>query len=333
MQQVKALTEFDSKSVASYIDSEHNPVVFKNLAKHWKSVSLAKESNETLQSYLLELSQAIPVSVGEIPAEHEGRLFYTDSLTSFNFNRKSASFSEFIERVNEANFHHSGEGIYLGSTSIHQLLPDFSKNNALDIFEDKNPLASIWLNNKTRIAAHQDLPNNIAVCVSGKRKFTLFPPNQLENLYIGPLDLTPAGQPISLVDINFPDFERFPKYKQALQHAQTVILEPGDALFIPSMWWHAVEGMEDFNTLVNYWWQDAPNYAGAPVDSLLHAMLNIRSLTKQQRDAIKTLFDYYVFNDSQAAAEHIPDLAKGILEDSELSARKIRAMLINKLNR
>jgi hypothetical protein len=35
-----------------------------------------------------------------------------------------------------------------------------------------------------------------------------------------------------------------------------VELEPGDALHIPSMWYHHVEGLEPFNMLVNYWWRE-----------------------------------------------------------------------------
>src|SRR5206468_367295 len=83
-----------------------------------------------------------------------------------------------------------------------------------------------------------------------ERRFTLFPPEQLQNLYVGPLDFNPAGQAISLVDHAAPDLERFPRYAEALQHAQVAELEAGDAIFIPSMWWHAVEALAPFNALV-----------------------------------------------------------------------------------
>ena len=66
------------------------------------------------------------------------------------------------------------------------------------------------------------------------RRFTLFAPELVDRLYIGPLDLTPAGQPISLVDLAAPDLARFPRFAEALPQAQVVTLEPGDALFIPA---------------------------------------------------------------------------------------------------
>ena len=97
----------------------------------------------------------------------------------------------------------------------------------------RQPLASIWIGNRTRIAAHHDLPDNLACVVAGHRRFTLFPPEQLANLYIGPLDFTPAGQPISMVDFAQPDYDAFPRFAEALKRAHVAELGPGDAIFIP----------------------------------------------------------------------------------------------------
>src|SRR6185295_10671014 len=100
--------------------------------------------------------------------------------------------------------------------------------------------------NRTRIAAHHDLPDNLACVVAGRRRFTLFPPEQLNNLYVGPLDFTPAGQPISRVDIDTPDLETYPRFAEALNAARRAELGPGDAVYIPALWWHDVLSLEDF---------------------------------------------------------------------------------------
>ena len=34
-------------------------------------------------------------------------------------------------------------------------------------------------------------------------------------------------------------------------------LEPGDAIYIPALWWHAVQATGELNVLVNYWWNEA----------------------------------------------------------------------------
>ncbi len=98
----------------------------------------------------------------------------------------------------------------------------------------------LWLGNAFLTPAHIDELDNLACVVAGRRRFTLFPPEQVRNLYIGLLDSTPAGAPVSMVSLKAPDFERYPR-REALAASRVTELEPGDALFIPAVWWHHVE--------------------------------------------------------------------------------------------
>ena len=162
----------------------------------------------------------------------------------------------------------------------------------------------------------------------------LFPPDQLENLYVGPLDFTPAGQSISLVDFHEPDFEKYPKFREALRHAQVADLAPGDAIFIPGMWWHHVEGLDSFNVLINYWWRNTPAYLGTPLDALNHALLSIRDLPAAQREIWRNIFEHYVFAPDEDVTAHIPEDRRGVLAPvDEISARRLRALLLKRLNR
>jgi hypothetical protein len=184
------------------------------------------------------------------------------------------------------------------------------------------------------VPAHFDVPDNIACVVAGRRRFTLFAPELVDRLYIGPLDLTPAGQPISLVDLAAPDLARFPRFAEALPHAQVVTLEPGDALFIPSQWWHGVEGLDPINALVNFWWRQTPAFMDTPLNTLMLALLTLRDLPPAQRQAWATLFDHYVFEADAQTAAHIPAAARGVLGPlNESLARQMRAVLLNRLNR
>ena len=169
---------------------------------------------------------------------------------------------------------------------------------------------------------------------AGRRRFTLIPPGQLPNLYIGPLELTPAGQQVSLVDLRDPDFERFPRAREALAQAQVAELDPGDAIYVPSMWWHHVEALAPFNILINHWWRDMPDYVGPPGDALLHAILNIRDLPQHERDAWRVFFDHYVFGARPDNVAHIPPDRRGVVgELNDDMARRLRQVLRNKLNR
>ena len=92
--------------------------------------------------------------------------------------------------------------IYVGSTLIDGYFPGFRKDNDLGFAAHGiDPPPSIWIGNRTMASCHFDAPNNIACCVVGRRRFTLFPPEQIFNLYPGPLEPTPGGQAVSLVEL------------------------------------------------------------------------------------------------------------------------------------
>jgi hypothetical protein len=222
---------------------------------------------------------------------------------------------------------------YVGSISVDHILPGLRDKNDLNLRQFE-PSVRIWLGNQTHIAPHYDVPDNIACVAAGRRRFTLFPPDQLPNLYVGPLDRTPAGQAISLVDLREPDFDKYPKFREALSHAQVAEMQPGDAIFIPSMWWHHVEGLDSFNVLINYWWRTVPAFMGTPLDVLNHAFLSIRDLPESQRNTWRDIFEHYVFAPDDDVTRHIPEDQRGVLSPSdELSARKLRALLLKRLNR
>jgi len=113
-----------------------------------------------------------------------------------------------------------------------------------------------------------------------------------------------------------------------------VEVEAGDAVFIPSMWWHHIEALSPFNTLVNYWWSTSPKYIPTPMYALYHALWALRDRPEREKRAWQEVFDYYVFGPSGRAAAHLPDGARGALGPiDETKARQLRAMLINTLNR
>lgn len=330
-QSIREITDASSVSLTPELLCSNTPVVLRGLVKNWPLVVEAKLSNLAAQGYLRQYYNQNKIRAFMADARHQGRFFYNEDFSGFNFTPTTTTFDKVLDDLAKYEDLPSPPGLYMGSTSVDHILPGFRHENDLPAFVDK-PLISLWVGNQSRIAAHYDATDNIACVAAGKRRFTLFPPNQLDNLYIGPLDFTPAGQPASLVDFKQPDLVKYPRFLLAMQHAQVAELEAGDAIFIPSMWWHHVEGLRRFNVLVNYWWRQVDIQIGAPMDALNHALLSIRDLPKAQREAWRNIFDHYIFAPKDHS--HIPKDKRGVLNPiDEQTARKLRASLVNKLNR
>ena len=308
------------------------PIVLRGYVDGWPAVAAAKMSGEHLADYLTQFDaqQALTVYVG--PKEIGGRFFYNDDFTGFNFQSGKATLAQVLGRLLGPKVEDNIDAIYVGSTPVDDWLPGFRKSNDVALPVD-DALANFWLGGRTTISAHFDFPDNLACVVAGARRFTLFPPDQLANLYVGPLDRTPSGQAISLVDFDAPDFDRHPRFKDALEASVVADLQPGDALFIPSMWWHHVRSSEPLNMLVNYWWCNTPPVMGAPSAVLNHAILALRELSPRQRRAWQELFNYYVFEADPDSFGHIPEAGRGVLgELSDESINWIRADLAKRFN-
>lgn len=309
------------------------PLLLKGLVAGWPAVCAGLRSVEGGVDYLRGFYRDATVGAWIGGPEIGGRFFYNADLTGFNYQPVMVKLGVVLDRLLHHRHDASPPAIYVGSTTIDTCLPGFREHNDVDPGA-RRALASIWIGNRTRVAAHYDVPDNLACVVAGRRRFTLFPPGEVRNLYVGPLHLTPAGQPISMVDFAAPDFEAFPRFAEALRSALVAELEPGDAVFIPSMWWHHVEALDAFNVLVNYWWRQSPAYMDSPADVLLHALLSLRDLPRAQREAWLEIFRHYVFEADATTAAHLPEASRGVLSPiDDGKARELRAMLLNRLNR
>jgi hypothetical protein len=309
------------------------PWVQRGLVSHWPMAQAGRRSAADAMAYLKSTWRGEVVGMLLARPEVQGRFFYDDTLTGMNFKREKAPLDVVLDALAQMAGQPDAPALYVGSTTVDTCLPGFRAANDLP-FGGRDPLVSVWLGNRSRIAAHFDLPDNLACVVAGRRRFTLFPPHQVGNLYVGPLDVTPAGQAVSLVDFAHPDFDRFPRFAQALEHAQVAELEPGDALFIPSMWWHHVESLTPFNVLVNYWWRQSPDYMDSPIGALMAGLLTLRDLPPAQREIWRGLFDHYIFRADETTAAHIPPHARSALAPlTDVGARHLRQALLNRFKR
>jgi hypothetical protein len=311
------------------------PVVMRGLARDWELVRKGLESGEEARRYIASFYNGRPVDYSFGDPDVRGRAYYQPDFSALNFKVRRERLDHVLAEIESHLEDERPPMYYVASLPVESSLPGFSTGNDLGLSAlgvDAPP--SIWIGNRTIASCHYDAPNNIACVAVGRRRFTVFPPEQIFNLYPGPLDPTPGGQAVSTVDFSNPDFERHPAFRAALAAGLSAELDPGDAIFVPSMWWHHVEGLSPFNTLVNYWWSSAPVFMPTPMNTLFHAIWTLRDLPEREKLAWKDVFEYYVFGPAGRAGEHLPEKSRGVLAPiDDMRARQIRAMLLNKLNR
>ena len=313
------------------IAPRHEPAILRAIVSDWPVVLAARESTDALKSYLARLDNGTRVRAFVGPPEMRGRFFYNARLDGFNFAEVEGELQQLLSAIADSS---GGQYIYMGSTPTAQLLPGFSSENPLELLDGKPTQPRAWIGGASIVAPHFDESDNLACVVSGSRRFTLFPPEQVFNLYVGPIDKTMAGQPASLVEIENPDFERFPRFREALEQALVAELEPGDAIYIPALWWHGVRASDTLNMLVNYWWQDSPADAGSPMVAIAAALLSVSLLPKHKKRGWQNLFDHFVFGPESDRSLHIPEHARGVLGGSTPELRRtLREFLIRALQR
>ncbi|MFG3449898.1 cupin-like domain-containing protein [Stenotrophomonas sp. NPDC047960] len=331
---IDEVRDLDRYRLAEVLPGWTTPKVIRGLVADWPMVSAARDSAEAAVAHLKQYDHGtLPVTATTAPPEANGRIFYNADMSGFNFRREQVALKVALDTLLKYRSASDPPTIYVASTTLDSFLPGFRQDNPLALGVDE-PLASIWIGNRSRIAAHHDVPDNLACAVAGRRRVTLFPPDQIGNLYIGPLDFTPAGQAVSLVDFAEPDLDRFPRFARAMASAQVAELGPGDAVFIPSLWWHHMEGLDDFNVLVNYWWRPVPAWMDPPMNALMLSLLALRGLPPAQRRSWQALFDHYVFGAGGDATAHIPEAARGVLGPLDgAMAANVRSVLRKRLER
>jgi hypothetical protein len=320
--------------------ADDRPVLFKGAAADWPLVAAGRSSAAEAAALLVSGWSGEPVVVYRGAPEIEGRFAYTPQVDGFNFTASREPLDAVLREILALRSDPNAPAIYVGSSDLDIYFPGLREAIGLDLaaihpmLAEHPGLASVWLGNRTTATCHYDDTANIAVCAVGRRRFTLFPPQQAPNLYPGPLDPTPGGQVVSMVDFARPDLERFPRFADALAAAEIAEMEAGDVLVYPALWWHHVEALADFNVLVNFWWNAVPGYVDSPQTTLLHALLSLRDRPAGEKAAWRALFDYYVFGDPSQPREHLPEASRGPLAPiDDTIARRLRAQVTRKLQR
>jgi len=312
MKPVESWSAVDEPQLKERLEQCTEPVLLRGLVSHWAAVRAGRESVLGICGYLGRFDRGVEIIATKTRAAARGVMGYNDDLTDFAFVKARMGLPEFVSHLAAYLRVDDAPAIAAQCAKVSEVLPGFLDENTLRALPGVVP--NFWLGNALTVPVHHDHPYNLACVVAGRRRFTLFAPAQVGNLYIGPLEHTPSGAPISVVHPQSPDFERYPRYREALASARVAELEPGDALYIPPLWFHQVEALEKVNLLVNYWWpvryaQDLPS----PAATFMQAISVLNALPPAQRDAWAAMFEHYVVQREQEPGGHIPEAWRGML--------------------
>ena len=325
---------FDAVTEQRFVDEivpRSRPAVLRGLVAHWPAIAMAQRSPEAFIGYLKGFDAGLSAEIMEGPPELKGQFFYRDDMSGFNFTKYRAPVAETLDRI-LANATPGGRAVYMGSVTIRKHLPVFEARNRCP-FDLPDAAPRLWIGGAARVQTHFDPVHNLACCVAGRRRFTVFPPEQVRNLYLGPFELTPAGAAISLARLEAPDFERFPRFATALATARTTVLEPGDALYLPHYWFHHVVATEPLNALVNYWWGEPRTGLDNPRNAFLAALLAIRDLDGDEGVFWKAMLEHYVLQKDGDPVVGVPEALQGAFGKMSPETRdRVRAFTLSLIN-
>ncbi|XP_061413585.1 tRNA wybutosine-synthesizing protein 5 isoform X1 [Lethenteron reissneri] len=181
-----------------------------------------------------------------------------------NFAYKTLPFDEFIRRTAEEKhskfFFCENEKYYLRAlgndpkkdvADIRKQFPELAKDVILpEFYEEEQFFSSVFRISSPGIQlwTHYDVMDNMLIQVVGRKRVVLFSPSDVPFLYLN-------GDKSEVLDIDSPDLKTFPEFSKATWHE--CVLEAGDVLFIPALWFHNVTSLE-FGVAVNVFWRHLP---------------------------------------------------------------------------
>ena len=229
------------------------PAVLKDVAAEWPIVEAAKQGAGHCLALLRRHVRDLPVEILRADPSEHGRFHYRSDGQSLNFDRGRATLTVFLDALREQSASKRPYALAVQGLPAKRFVPGFADAHPMPLVPT-GVEPRLWIGNASKVATHNDPVDNVAIVAAGMRRFTLFPPDAAENLYMRISEPTPAGTPVSMVHVTAPDVERYPRFADAMRVARVLELSPGDGLFIPRDWFHHVEALEPFNVLVNYWW-------------------------------------------------------------------------------
>jgi hypothetical protein len=322
----------DRAAFAQLLLEGEQPAVLREAVSHWALCAAARQGDAAVLQYLQTRDTGQPVYTIIGQPQIAGRFGYRRDLQGLNHQARQVSLSSVLPHLSAGGEPGTAHAIAVQAAPLRQVIREWDQDNPMPLLPPQ-VAPTLWVSNRAQVAPHSDIHDNIACVAAGSRQFVLFPPEQGHNLYLGPLLDAPGGVPVSTADPWQPDTEQHPRFAEALKTATATTLYPGDALFIPALWWHAVQAREAVNVLVNYWWGGNGALGLSPYEAMSHAILAISKLPANKRRRWQQYFEHLVFRNEHEPGAHLPpdlnDLLSTVSEpQAEALAQRLAQTLL-----
>ncbi len=241
---VRHLTELPEADFVRDYYRGNRPLVIRGAVNHWPA--LRRWNRDYFESLLGE--RVVPVDYS-----HDGFMTYTALGKERNTGRAEMGFLQAAAEIHDP----AGRRCYLRNVSVPKLFPELLADfdpPALIGDPERITMNHFWYGGSGCVTAlHFDWTSNFLAQVKGRKQVTLFSPDQTPYLYPagdGPTDWIDLREH-SLLDIEHPDYDRFPLFREA--RPLSGVLEPGDMLWLPPNWWHQMKALE-VSISLNFWW-------------------------------------------------------------------------------
>nr|CAD7194244.1 unnamed protein product [Timema douglasi]CAD7421617.1 unnamed protein product [Timema poppensis] len=220
-----------------------------------RNIDIGECSNKWTADYLTE-------KIGDSNVKVHVSINPKMNFTEKNFVYKTLLFGELLKRAQKVKqdlfFLSPSEFYYLRSlgadprgrdvADIKKQFPSIAEDiNIPDFFQKEDFFSSVFRIGSpgVQLWTHYDVMDNILIQVKGRKRMVLYSPDEALNMYL-------TGDKSQVLDIDDPDVERFPKFLSAQRHE--CVMESGDIIFIPALWFHNTLALE-FGIAVNIFWR------------------------------------------------------------------------------
>ncbi len=289
------------------------PAILRGFARSLPMYSHFLSNAAGLLSHIEKSCNSTKLVMLESATQFHGLIGYRETQSRLSFDRVRVNTSTFFDRLRRSMTADIAPTMSLQSTRVDDFFYDLLPEVNLDVWPEVVP--RLWIGNQTRVPAHIDDAHNIAVNIVGTRVFRLLPPSCLSELYVGSVEYTPSGAAISLLDLAEIDCKAFPRAASLESKLLTVTLNPGDAIYIPPLWWHQVNAQANLNILLNYWKGGSIEKPSrfTPFQALYLSALVLKNRSATDKASWREFYEYYVFGDEAIVSDHIDPKVQGIL--------------------